>query len=281
MLKALLRRLLKRRHVPRAAKAAPQPVRPPMIDHALEQRVLFSGAAVGPVVAQQFIGDIKHITAVVLYFDPATPLDPASASNPDAYKFVKKIRGTTIDAGDVFFGGSGSTSTKIRRIKLQSATYDPTNNSVTIKPVAPSFEIGRDFTVMVVEGTGSTPVKLADGSVIDGDVNGKPGGDVNLRFRANPNQVLNFKDADGDRAHLRVMGGGRLFYFLPKFGRSSPSIFLRDSTASTILSGTVKPGKHGDGIVNIGQITDNDDADVATISLTNPPFNVRPLATVT
>ena len=276
MLKAALRRLLDR-------QSSRSTVRPPVIDEPLEPRLLFSAKhGVGPVVAQQFIGDIKHITAVVLYFDPATPLDPAAASNPAAYRLVKKsTKLDNPDAGDIFFGDDGSKTTKIFRIKLQSATYDPVANSVTLKPVASSFEIGRDFTVIVVEGTGADPLKLADGSVIDGDLNGKPGGDLNIRYKANPRTALTWKDADGDTAKLRVKGGGRLFYFLPTNARSSPSIFMRESTASTILSGTVKQAKHGDGIINIAQISDNDDTDLAQITLTNPPFAVRPLATVT
>jgi hypothetical protein len=278
MLKAALRRFLNRK----ASTAAAASVRQPVIDEPLEPRLLFSTKhGVGPVIAQQFIGDIKHVTALVLYFDPATPLDPASASSTDSYRLVKKSKSKDDpDASDVFFGDDGSSSTHVRRIKLESATYDPAANTVTIKPVAESFEIGRDYTVTVVDGTGANPLKMADGSVIDGDLNGKPGGDLNIRYKANPRTALSFKDADGDVAKLRVKGGGRLFYFLPTLGRSAPSIFLRDTTASTILSGTVKQGKHGDGIVNIAQITDNDDADIATITLTNPPFNIRPIATV-
>src|SRR4051812_21831529 len=162
MLKSALRRLFDRS--PRAATPA---ARSPVVDEPLEPRLLFSRPAVGPVVAQQFVGDIKHVTAVVLYFDPSTPLDPVSARNPDSYRLVKKR--TSIDspdAGDIFFGDDGSTSTKVTRIKLQSATYDPANNSVTIKPVAPSIEIGRSFSVIVVEGTGATPLQLADGSIM-------------------------------------------------------------------------------------------------------------------
>jgi hypothetical protein len=277
MLKAALRRLFDRHPAPALRGEHP----PVIFDEPLEQRLLMARMAVGPVVAQQFIGDLEHVTAVVLYFDPATPLDPASAGNIGAYRLVKKTTKTdNPDAGDIFFGDDGSKSTKVFRIKLQSATYDAANNSVTIKPVTSSFKLDRSFTVIAVEGTGDTPLKLADGSIIDGDLNGKPGGDLNLRYRANPAQALNFKDADGDSARLRVTGGGRFFYFLPKFARSAPAIFMRESTASTILSGTVKQGKHGDGVINIAQMTDNDDGDVATITLTNPPFNVRPIATV-
>lgn len=277
MLKAALRRLLDRK----APQAAPR--RPVILDERLEQRLLFARAAVGPVVAQQFIGDIKHITAVVLYFDPAKPLDPASASDPEGYRLVKKSRSLDDpDAGDFIFGDDASSSTKVFRVKLKSATYDAANNSVTLIPVAASFEIGRDFTVVVVEGTGSTPIKFADGSIIDGDLNGKPGGDLNIRYRANPRQALTFKDADGDVAKIRMTGGGagRFFYFLPLYARSSPSFFLRDTNSVNVLTGTVKKSKRGDGIVHIAQITDNDDSILATLSMTEPPFSVRPIATV-
>jgi hypothetical protein len=278
MLKAALRKLLRRN-----SSGPSAPARPVVIDEPLERRILMARNAVGPVVAQQFIGDIKHISAVVLYFDPAKPLDPASAGNPDGYRLVKKSRSVDDpDASDFIFGDDESSSTKVFRVKLKSAVYDAANNSVTLTPVAASFEIGRDFTVVVVEGTGPTPVKYADGTVIDGDLNGKAGGDLNIRYKANPNKTFKFKDADGDVARIRVEGGGaaRLFYFLPMHGRSSPSIFMRDSAASTLLTGTVKQSKRGDGIVNLAQITDNDDAVLATLTLANPPFNVRPMPTV-
>jgi len=235
----------------------------------------------GPVVAQQFIGTVDEVTAVVLHFN--VPLDPATASNVNGYRFVRKFRSKDDGGlggalgGPIFGGGDGGNSNDSNRIALQSANYDPVANTVTIHPVKASFPLRKSFTVIVVEGTGPDAIKQADGQIIDGDGNGKAGGDLNLRYKSRANNSLSFKDVDGDSAKLRVTGGGHMFYFLAIKYKSSPSIFLRESTASTILSGTVKQGKHGNGSVDIAQVTDNDDAVTGTVTLTDPPFLVRPL----
>jgi hypothetical protein len=241
----------------------------------LEHRRLM--AIQGPVVAQQFIGTVDAVTAVVLHFD--VPLDPATASNVNAYRMVRKFHTSGSDGFGGFGGSEGSNDSN--RIQLSSANYDPVANTVTLHPVRASFPLRRSFTVIVVEGTGPDAIKQADGQVIDGDGNGKAGGDLNLRYKSRAGKSFNFKELDGDSARLRVTGPGNLFYFLPIRGRSSPSVFLRDTDTTTILSGTVKQGKRGNGTVNIAQVTDNDDLVTGQVTLADPPFLVRALPPTT
>jgi hypothetical protein len=241
----------------------------------LERRTLL--AIQGPVVAQQFIGDVDHITAVVLHFN--VPLDPLSAQDVDGYRMVRKFPDDDNNGsggGLIFGGGSNGSSIDSKRIALSSATYDAAANTVTLRPKNESFKLRKSFTVIVVEGKGTHAIRQADGQILDGNGDGRPGGDLNLRYKARANKVFKFKDIDGDMARLEVSGGGHMLFFLPIKHRSSPSIFLRETTAQTVVSGTVKQGKNGDGVVDIAQLTDNDDAVLAgIIALPNPPFAVR------
>src|SRR4051812_31560108 len=93
----------------------------------LERRRLM--AIQGPVVAQQFIGTVDEVTAVVLHFN--VPLDPATASNVNAYRFVRKFRSSDDGGlggalgGGIIGGDGGGNSNDSNRIALQSANYDP------------------------------------------------------------------------------------------------------------------------------------------------------------
>lgn len=240
----------------------------------LEPRRLL--ASVGPVVAQQFVGTPEGVSAVILHFDQ--PLDPTTAQNPDAYELIKKFRHEGDDNGGFLggpiFGGSGESTSSNSHVGIESAVYDSATNSVRLN-AKKVFTVKQSFTVIVVRGNGQRAVLTPGGNPIDGDGNGKPGGDVILRFKAAVKKKFNYKDSDGDKAKIKLDGEGRLFYLYAKHGRSSPVIFTRFTNASSILSGTVKQGKRGNGTVEIAEITGTE----VTNTLTNPPFNVRPTPT--
>ena len=231
----------------------------------LEPRRLM--ATVGPVVAQHFIGPQEAVTAVVLTFD--VPLDPATAQNAGAYKLVRK----TEDDDDGGFGGGGDGGTDVNRVSVETANYDPLANTVTLT-VRRAFELRKNFTVVQVQGNGPSAVMTAAGTPIDGDGNGRPGGDLFLRYKARASKTLSFKEADGDRVRLRVTGGGHMLYFLPIRGRSSPAIFMRETNpATSILVGTVKQGRNGDGVIDIAQISAASTAQLPIQS--DPAFRIR------
>jgi hypothetical protein len=230
----------------------------------LEPRKLM--ASVGPVVAQHFIGPQEAVTAVVLTFD--VPLDPATAQNPGAYKLVRKSR----ESDDGPFG-DGDSTTDADRVRVETANYDPVANAVTLT-TRRAFELRKDFTVVQVQGNGASAVLTTAGTPIDGDGNGRAGGDLFLRYKARANRTLSFKDADGDRVRLRVEGGGHMLYFLPIRGRSSPAIFMRETNPTTsVLTGTVKQGRRGDGVIDIAQISAASTAQIQIQS--DPAFRVR------
>jgi hypothetical protein len=256
-----------------AVAAAPRISRSvPKIEN-LETRALMSRVPI-PLVAQAFVGTQEAITSVVLTFN--VPLDPTTAQNPGAYRLVRKFgpdsAPDTGGFGGVFVPDEGNGSAK--RLKLSSATYDPAANTVTLVPERGSFELKRDFTVLQVDGKGPNTVLTADGQPLDGDGNGKAGGHCTLRFKASGRARLKFTEADGDRVTVSVTGPGKMLYFLPIRGRSAPVIFLRDTTlAGSVLSGTVKKGKRGDGVADIAQISAASTAQ--TPITTDPAFRIR------
>jgi hypothetical protein len=228
-------------------------------------------ATVGPVVAQHFVGTQESVTAVVLTFD--VPLDPASAQNVSAYKMVRKSR----SGGDIEFGlggfGEGDSETDISRIGIETASYDAVANTVTLTTKR-AFELRKDFTVVQIFARGKNPLMTTAGTPIDGDGNGKAGGDLLLRYKARANKVFKFKEADGDRVTLRVEGGGHMLFFLPIRGRSAPAIFMRETNpTSSVLTGTVVKGKNGDGVADIAQISAASTAQIAI--QTDPAFRIR------
>jgi hypothetical protein len=234
-------------------------------------------ATVGPLVAQHFVGTPEGITSVVLTFD--VPLDPTTASNSDAYSLVKKFRSDKDDEGfgggfgGGLFGGDDGHESRSSRVPIASATYDATANTVTLVP-RNVFTLRQSFTVIVARGKGENTIMTAAGTPLDGDGNGRPGGDVTLRFKAGAKRSMSFREADGDRAKIRLEGDGRFLYFLPIRGRSSPSIFLRDTNvAGSVLSATVKKGKRGDGVIDLAQLSG---ASTAQVQFQNDPaFRIR------
>jgi hypothetical protein len=240
----------------------------------LESRRLL--ASVGPVMAQQFVGTPEGVSAVILHFDQ--PLDPTTAQNPDAYELIKKFRHEGDDGGffgpSPIFGGGEEASTSNSHVRIESAIYDPANN--TVRLIAKNiFTVRQSFTVIVVRGKGPNAVLTPTGEALDGDGNGKPGGDVTLRFKSAVSKRFKFKEKDGDNVTIKLDGDGRFFWLNPVRGRSSPVIFTRFTNTASILSGTIKQGKKGNGIVDIAQISGSE----FTNSLTTPPFNVRPTPT--
>jgi hypothetical protein len=227
--------------------------------------------SVGPVVAQHFIGTQEAVSAVVLTFD--VPLDPTAAQNVSAYKLVRKSK----SSGDIEFGfggiGQGEDKTDISRIPIDTATYDPAANTVTLTP-RHAFELRKNFTVVQIFGRGKNPLRTADGQIFDGNNKGGPGGDLFLRYKARANKVFKFKESDGDIASLRVTGGGHMLFFLPIAGKSSPAIFMRESNpAESVLTGTVKQGKRGDGVVDIAQISAASTANISAVQ-SDPHFRI-------
>ena len=230
----------------------------PMVEHLESRRLL----AATPVTAVGITGTSGQITGVVLTF--AVPLDAASAQNVAAYSISKKTKGDDSSFGGIDTGSSGST----RRVQIQSAAYDPAAQSVTLTPAEP-FDLARRFRRLRVSGDGPNAVKDAAGNPIDGNGDGKAGGDAVLHSRIVRAPGFTFREADGDSARLKLAGPGVLRVWSDRKRNIAPDVFLfLTSAPRSTLTGTVRKGRHGDGVVTIHQLTGTS---TATVPLLNDP----------
>ena len=235
----------------------------PMIE-AIEPRLLLAAT---PVTAVTLAGTAGQITSVVLTF--AVPLDPVSAQNVNAYSISKHVSGDDSSIGPIDTGSGGST----RRVRFASAAYDPAAGTVTLTPTEP-FDLARKFRRMRVSGNGPNTVKGAAGAPIDGDGNGQPGGNVVIHSRVVRAGGFTFREADGDRARLRLTGPGTLRVWSDRKRIIPPVVFMFGTNPgqSTLTGSVVRNRRRGDGVVTIRQISQTSLASVPV--LTNPAFNV-------
>jgi hypothetical protein len=230
----------------------------------LESRRLLAATAVTGVT---LTGTAGQITGIVLTF--ATPLDAASAQNVNAYSISKKTKGEDSSFGVI----DTSTPGQRRRVHFQSAVYDAATQTVTLTPTDP-FDLGRRFRRLRVTGDGPNPVRDAGGAPIDGDRNGRPGGNVIVHSRVVRSSGFVFREADGDKARLRLLGPGKLRVWSDKKRVIAPVVFMigTDPSRSTLTGTVVRNRRHGDGVVTIREISQTSLASVPL--LTNPAFHV-------
>jgi hypothetical protein len=250
----MLRQLLRRfRTTATADLADAKPVHcTPCCVQALEDRLLMASHKAPPVVTDfRFLGTSQNTTGFVITFN--TALAPATATNLVAYELARKV---TTPASDGFFGvGGHDAETDVKHITLASATYDDATHSVTLTPAQP-LEIAKTFRRLRIQGERGNAVRTADGTAIDGNQDGKPGGDAVITFKSYSKRSVSYRDPDGDRVKITLDGPGRLVSFINKDKtQSTPIIFIREADPTrTIISGTVKKAKRGDGVAVIPQI---------------------------
>ena len=233
----------------------------PMIESMESRRLL----AATPVVAITMSGTGGQVTGVILTF--GVPLDPASAQNVDAYSVSKKTKG---DDSSPVGGSDGDT----RRVQFRTAAYDPATQSVTLTPTEP-FDLGRKFRRLRVTGSGTNAVRTATGAPIDGDGDGQAGGNAVIHSRVIRAGGFTFREADGDRARLRLAGPGALRVWSDARRNIPPVIFLvgTNPARSTLTGSVIRARRTGDGVVTIREISQTTLASVPL--LTNPAFNVQ------
>jgi hypothetical protein len=224
----------------------------------------------GPVAAMIILGTEQEVTGIVLTFKVA--LDPASAQNLDAY-FVgrDKVKGEDKFWDPLNLHDPPKVS---ERVKLQSAVYDPAAQTVTLTPATP-FDIFDKFRRVRVSGRGTVAVRDAAGVVIDGNGDGTPGGSALVRARVVKTSRFNFREPDGDRAHFRLVGPGKIWAVTSRRRDFAPVLFLnRTSALSSGLIGKVTPNRRtGDGVVTIRQISGTAFASVPILA--DPAFRVE------
>ena len=226
----------------------------------------------GPILQRiGLTGPSRGITGAVLHFNE--DLRPASA---------EKLRNYSLFA----FAGR-----RRQRIALGSAVYDPVRMAVTLTVSEPFGQTQFTRLQIIVRGTraGLTDLKR---NLIDGEPDGKPGGDAVFRFRVFSGTAVTFRDLDGDLATLVLTGGGRLDGVVPIRARERRVISMvsnfpprRQRTQFWIvnpialkstLSGTVTRTSGSNGIVVIAEIIGLDKKEFTPL-ITNPSFRVNTL----
>jgi hypothetical protein len=234
-----------------------------MIEHLEARRLL----AATPVTAVTINGTAGQINGVVLTFN--VPLDPTTAQNVKAYSISKKHKGEDSSFGVIDTSTPGGT----RRVRFKSAVYDAATQTVTLTPTD-AFDLGRRFKRVRISGSGPNAIKTAAGAQIDGNGDGKAGGDAILHSRVVRASNFNFRETDGDMARLHLSGPGVMRIWSDNRRNVAPDIFLFATNASqSTLSGTVKKGRNGDGVVTIHQISGTSTAVVPV--LVDPAFRVE------
>jgi uncharacterized repeat protein (TIGR01451 family) len=188
------------------------------------------------------------VTAIVLTFSEA--LDPAKASDPANFSLVGTGRGRA--------GG----------IIPVTPLYDDATRTVTLIPSRPLP--GGSFYNLSING--SAPGGLTDrfGNLLDGDGDGRAGGNQVASFARGTN--LSYLDRDGDQVSLRLTGSGLIEIQRGGNGEAQ-RVRLLGVRPRSILNGSVRRSGVGDGSASLGFVEGLGAFQGGARSrLTTPPF---------
>lgn len=214
---------------------------------------------VGPLV--EFIGltgPSRGIDGAVVHFNE--DMDPVSATTLTNYKLMVLPR-------------EGAPQTML----FTSAVYDPVERSVTLG-LAPFMQTTFKKMALRIKGKAGGVADVA-GNLIDGNANGKPGGDALQLFKVFSGTTLTFADRDGDAVTLQLTGGGQLDGVRPIGGPATQhtQFWILDPIAlQTSINGTVAKSPRGNGLVVIAEIIGLDKKEFTPL-ITNPSFRVNTL----
>jgi hypothetical protein len=212
------------------------------------------------VAGVQPISSGQSITGFVVTFTGA--LDTASAQNVLGYRILRQeTTGDKLHFAQWLFGIDPGTQTEYAAYKIASAVYDPQTLGVTLTLGTP-MPMQNGTRLVEVLGTGTHAVLDASGKAIDGDANGKAGGNFTYRFGMSVGKTFSYQTTAGDRVQLSLSGPGKIAAILPS-GNTTPVIDLL-GTASTdsILTGKLRKGPKSLGYAVIDQLNDPAGADI-------------------
>jgi uncharacterized repeat protein (TIGR01451 family) len=201
----------------------------------------------GPkVTGIQLVGG-SQVTGYVLSFDEALAAGPAQL----LANYVVQV------------GGNPS-----RTIAARSAVYNDANATVTVQLAAP-LPAGA-FHRIVVNGTAPRGLTDRFGNLLDGNADGQPGGNYEVAYARGTN--LTYADSNGDTVNLRLSGPGAIEILRTGAG-DAQLVRLPGANSRSTLSGTVRRGRGGDGMTNLGQVENLGVFQGGVRSrLTSPPF---------
>jgi hypothetical protein len=238
----------------------------------LEPRQLF---AAGPqLIDVHLLGTAIACTGVVVTFNES--LDPATASDVAAFSIgAPGVKSSSSDLLSTIFPFAARPKAVVishRKVRFASADYDDATHSITLVPVAP-FKAWRFFRAMRIRGAGVHALKDTLGNPFDGNDDGIGGDDKVITWVFHKGKKIAYTDEDGDKVVLTLKGKGTLFTLQRHFNGRLPMVFIEGGQAgSSVLSGRVIQGKHGDGKTVIEQISGLAAASAPIIS--DPSFQV-------
>jgi hypothetical protein len=158
------------------------------------------------------------------------------------------------------------------RIPLRSVAYSRSRRSVKVTAARPFAQTRFRRLEMRFNGRrgGLTGVR---GRLLDGDRDGRAGGDAISRFRLITGTSVSFRDRDGDRATITIRNGGRLDAIAPIGGprRQKTQFWVLDPIAGrSTLSATVQTTPRADGTVTVAEISGTGGVDTTEIIVTQP-----------
>lgn len=203
-------------------------------------------------------GPSRGIDGAVVHFDE--DLNEASAENLANYTLIAVPR-------------RGRT----QRVAFTSAIYDPVGRTVTLG--LPAFE-QTDFkkTAVRVIGKLGGVTDLA-GNLLDGNRNGRPGGNAMQLFRIFSGETVTVRDKDGDKLTLTLANGGHIDGVLPLGGPQTQEIqfwIVDPISLVSVASGSVTRSRRGNGLIVVAEIIGLDKKEFAPL-ITNSSIIVRRL----
>jgi hypothetical protein len=214
----------------------------------IESRKMLSASPA--LTNMDLIGPVHKVNRVVLTFDSS--LDPTTAQQPQSYIFGRippssSANGITI--GDVvgFLAKPHPKPIKSGKVQWSSAAYDVSTHSVTLTAIKP-FNASMYFRLLRVKGTGNYTVKDTLGDPLNG------GHDTLIHWTYHNGKTLRFTDTDGDVATITIRGAGHVYGFFRRTGDPAPTIFVSNTNAKSVLTGTMRQGRVGDGVARITQL---------------------------
>lgn len=148
-------------------------------------------------------GPSRGIDGAVVHFNE--DLDPATAENVENYTLIGVPRRGRKES-----------------VAVTSAIYDPVGRTVTLQ--VPAFE-QTDFkkTAVRINGRAGGVTDL-EGNLLDGNRDGRPGGNAVQMFRIFSGETVTVRDKDGDKLTITVANGGRVDGVLPVGGPDTQDI---------------------------------------------------------
>ena len=145
------------------------------------------------VISKDLESGVETIPQIIIEFDKL--LDPASAGALSNYA-------VSLAGADGEFGTPDDVS-----VPISSAVYDRDRLTVTLTPLTP-LATGQFVRVDVNPGQGRDGVKDLAGNLLDGDLDGVPGGVFSVAMARGRN--LAYTDGDGSQVNLALSGPGIL-----------------------------------------------------------------------